>query len=65
MILISQYNILFLLIGEQQDHLNGLILHVGDFHNRLIARCDSTAPCDKEDFVYLMGLAIDGDVARF
>ncbi len=62
--LFSQYNILFPFIGEQQDHLNGLILHVGDFHNRLIARCDSTATCNKEDFVYLVGLTIDGDVAR-
>ena len=39
--LFSQYDVLFSCIGEKKNQVNFFVLHINDFHHRLIYRSDS------------------------
>lgn len=56
--LFSQHDILFILVGKQQNNFNVFVLHGSNLHDCLEDRCDATSSCHIEQSFRLIRLFI-------
>jgi hypothetical protein len=56
--LLPQHDVVLSSVGEEEDEVDGLVLHARDLHHRLEQRRDSAATSDHEDAVAVVLLML-------